>query len=57
MLMYKYAIQADANPAMAPWDQLKMAYEGLMAEEAVPAGGATACGVALGADGSLRGVK
>lgn len=56
-LMHRYIASATSSPSSAPWDLLKKAYEGVLNEEKVAAGSATAVGVALADTGSLKGVK
>lgn len=61
--MFHYAQSARANtpgsgsgPA-SPLDHLRNAYNGVLKEDIVLAGGATACGVSLDSQGVLQGVK
>jgi protein phosphatase PTC7 len=56
-LMHRYALSATSSPSSPPWEVLKKAYEGVLAEDNVEAGSATAVGVSLGESGELRGVK
>jgi protein phosphatase PTC7 len=61
-LMYHYGASARGEgPASAkastPLDHLRNAYNGVLSEKIVVAGGATACGVSLNARGELMGVK
>jgi protein phosphatase PTC7 len=57
-LMYHYAQSARSGQSdNSPLDHLRRAYEGVLKEKIILAGGATACGVSVDRDGSLRGVK
>ena len=55
-LMYHYAKSARTDTPK-PLDHLRNAYKGVLNEEIITAGGATACALALDPDGSLQGVK
>jgi protein phosphatase PTC7 len=55
-LMYHYAKSARTG-IPSPLDHLRNAYRGVLNEDVVTAGGATACGIALNPNGSLQGVK
>lgn len=58
-LMYHYALSTDPldRQRLSPLQHLQKAYNGLMEDELITAGGATACTLILGADGIMRGVK
>ena len=56
-LMQRYAHAASAAPSAAPWDLLRKGYEGVLSEDSVAMGSATAVGVGLSDSGELRGVK
>jgi protein phosphatase PTC7 len=56
-LMHRYATAATSNPSSPPWEVLRKAYEGVLSEDQVDAGSATAAGVSLAENGELRGVK
>lgn len=56
-LMHRYASAAISSPSSPPWEVLKKAYQGVLAESKVEAGSATAVGVSLSETGDLRGVK
>lgn len=55
--MQRYAQAASSNPSSAPWDILRKGFEGVLSEESVAMGSATAVGVGLSESGQLRGVK
>lgn len=56
-LMYHYAKAAASSPSTAPWDLMRRAFDGVLADKAVPAGSGTGVGVGLGESGELRGIK
>lgn len=60
--MYHYGASARGEAASSakastPLDHLRNAYNGVLGEKIVVAGGATACGVSLNPRGGLTGVK
>jgi hypothetical protein len=55
--MQRYAQAAAATPSAAPWDLLRQGYDGVLSEEAVAMGSATAVTVGLSESGELKGVK
>jgi hypothetical protein len=55
--MYHYDKHATTNLDFPPVKHMKQAYESLMKDNEVLAGGATACAVSLSPEGVLSGVK